>query len=260
MGLSRLANFDLEAAMVTFAEVPKPIDDRNAIARLARQVGNGGPEEAYDWIKQISQRQPTMRDAVLRSLSSNAPDFIEQKLSEETDTDLIASMVENLVQLKATAEPVAAMALLQRYGHPDSYTNAMRNLGYQWGTSNPQEMLDYVIDNPGAQGLVNSVNVATGSWYGKKPDEVLQWLDTVTRQAVRDQGFEGIALVMSTSDPVAALEFTESMSSLAKRENIRVQIIAGWIAKNTSRMDEILSEVELSDSGQARVRRYIDGL
>jgi hypothetical protein len=200
-----------------------------------------------------------MREALLTSLSNTDPEFIEQKLAEETDIDLIASLVKRLVRSKRREEPEAALALLEQYSDIDSYAASMRGVASRWGRRNPEEMLAYVIDNPDVKGLVNSVNLVTSSWYQKRPEEVLQWLDSVTRQDVKDKGFTGIAEAMANQDPAAALEVTESISE-DRRENVRVQIVTGWVMKNTSRMEEILSQVKLSDEGQACVRRYIPSL
>ena len=119
-------------------------------------------------------------------------------------------------------------------------------------------MLLFAEAHADERAVVRSVQHATRSWYGSRPEETKDWvLSLDDNSPVRNMALIGITSAMVYKQPRDAYELAQTIQG-NQRNNTVVNIVSRWALSSSEDVEDILASVDLDDSSKTRVRNYVE--
>ncbi|MDA0810791.1 MAG: hypothetical protein O3C21_00140 [Verrucomicrobia bacterium] len=206
---------------------------------LGAAWGNIDAESAAQWAAQsLAGGQLIPAFALLSVWGRSDPDNAAKWLSDlstseetELDADMISRLTGALTYAWASAEPESAAKWVADQDDPGVRSRAIVNLAAGWAENDPGALAAWLRTNvpPGASEAQAAYVTLASQWADSQPEVAGQWAAALPSGDLRDTTLATFTSSLATSEPIAALQWSQQIEAPERRKEAALDIYETWL-------------------------------
>ena len=221
------------------ATLPNGTFRDEALQELGAAWGNIDAEAASQWAKRsLAAGQLLQASALLSAWGRSDPDSAAEWLSAlsnseatEIDADMLSRLTGALTYAWASTEPEAAAKWVAAQEDPGVRSRAIVNLAAGWAENDPGALAAWLKTNvpPDASEAQAAYVTLASQWADSQPAVAGQWATTLPSGDLRDTTLATFTSSLATSEPVAALQWSQQIEDVERRKEAALDIYETWL-------------------------------
>jgi hypothetical protein len=256
--LSGWATADSGAAIAHFEGLEDGMEKRFGAAGIIQGMLVNGVDDAMGFVQSLPEGEGDGREKGYY-MSMIAGEMIEQGLdtaqswaSTVTDPKLRSGAFTEVTRELMRDDREAAAEYIVKNGEDEAIATAANRLADSWAREDPKAVLKWADDLSG-QAKAEAYEEAVESWVRESPEEVAEFIGDLDPSPERDSAVGAFAERVANDDPVAAMEWADTISNADLKLETQIDVARDWYRDDKTAANEWIAAANLPEETVKRI-------
>ena len=256
--LSGWATSDSGAAIAHFEGLEDGMEKRFAAAGIIQGMLVNGVDDAMGFVQSLPEGEGDGREKGYY-MSMITSEMIEQGLdtaqswaSTVTDPKLRSGAFTEVTRELMRDDREAAAEYIVKNGEDEAIATAANRLADSWAREDPEAVLKWA-DNLSGKAKAEAYEEAVESWVRESPEEVAEFIGDLDPSPERDSAVGAFAERVANDDPVAAMEWADTISNADLKLETQIDVARDWYRDDKTAANEWIAAANLPEETVKRI-------
>ena len=256
--LSGWATSDSGAAIAHFEGLEDGMEKRFAAAGIIQGILVNGVDDAMGFVQSLPEGEGDGREKGYY-MSMIASEMIEQGLdtaktwaSTVTDPKLRSGAFTEVTRELMRDDREAAAEYIVKNNEDEAIATAANRLADSWAREDPEAVLKWADDLSG-KAKAEAYEEAVESWVRESPEEVAEFIGDLDPSPERDSAVGAFAERVANDDPVAAMEWADTISNSDLKLETQIDVARDWYRDDKTAANEWITAANLPEETVKRI-------